>query len=296
MAYQPFNGTPAQMRFLLRDDGELYAYENQTGQTIRIGGATVEGTVGTPGPPGPPGEQGVAGPQGEQGVAGPQGDPGPTAVSADIGNQAILGSDTKIFVPAPAITEAPTDGQIYGRQYSQWSNITIPVFGAWLQPTLVNGSNLTTILYRLEPGDICRLTGIFQFSSSDGTSQITGLPNPLNGTVTFCQTGSGGSNNPQTIWQLTLDGTGTLSFFQYLSRKLQQWRHLWIERVYLCPRINTMAKKWIQGAIKHPGALHKQLGVPAGQKIPAGKLNKAAKSGGKLGQRARLARTLKKMH
>ena len=55
-------------------------------------------------------------------------------------------------------------------------------------------------------------------------------------------------------------------------------------------------KKWIQGAIKHPGALHKELGVPAGKKIPAGKLNKAAKSGGKLGARARLAKTLKKLH
>jgi hypothetical protein len=55
-------------------------------------------------------------------------------------------------------------------------------------------------------------------------------------------------------------------------------------------------KKWISGAIKHPGALHKQLGVPQGKKIPAGKLAKASKAGGKLGQRARLAQTLKKMH
>jgi hypothetical protein len=57
-----------------------------------------------------------------------------------------------------------------------------------------------------------------------------------------------------------------------------------------------MAKKWIAGAIKHPGALHKEMGVPAGKKIPAKKLDKAAKAGGKLGQRARLAKTLKKMH
>ncbi len=56
-----------------------------------------------------------------------------------------------------------------------------------------------------------------------------------------------------------------------------------------------MAKKWIKGAIKHPGALHKQLGVPAGEKIPASKLAKAAKAKGKLGQRARLAQTLKKL-
>ncbi len=53
---------------------------------------------------------------------------------------------------------------------------------------------------------------------------------------------------------------------------------------------------WIQKAIKHPGALHRQLGVPQGQKIPAGKLAAAAKKGGKLGERARLAKTLKGMH
>jgi hypothetical protein len=52
---------------------------------------------------------------------------------------------------------------------------------------------------------------------------------------------------------------------------------------------------WIKGAIKKPGALHKQLGVPQGQKISAGKLNAAASKGGKLGQRARLAKTLKGM-
>lgn len=56
-----------------------------------------------------------------------------------------------------------------------------------------------------------------------------------------------------------------------------------------------MAEKWIQRAIKKPGALHRQLGVPVGKTIPAGILNKAAKAGGKLGQRARLAQTLKKM-
>ena len=54
-------------------------------------------------------------------------------------------------------------------------------------------------------------------------------------------------------------------------------------------------KKWIQGAIKHPGALHKALGVKQGEKIPAGKVAAASKKGGKLGKMARLAETLKKM-
>ncbi len=58
-----------------------------------------------------------------------------------------------------------------------------------------------------------------------------------------------------------------------------------------------MAKggKWIQSAIKKPGALRAQLGVKGDKPIPAGKLAKAAKAPGKLGQRARLAQTLKKI-
>jgi len=57
-----------------------------------------------------------------------------------------------------------------------------------------------------------------------------------------------------------------------------------------------MAKrKWIQSAIKKPGALRRQMGVKKGQKIPVSKLKKAAKAKGKLGRRARLAITLRKL-
>ena len=51
--------------------------------------------------------------------------------------------------------------------------------------------------------------------------------------------------------------------------------------------------QWIQKAIKKPGALRSSLGVKAGKNIPAKKLNVASKKKGKLGQRARLAKTLK---
>ena len=54
-----------------------------------------------------------------------------------------------------------------------------------------------------------------------------------------------------------------------------------------------MAEKWIQKAIKKPGALHKELGVAEGKKIPAKKLAAAAKKPGVEGKRARLAETLK---
>ena len=57
-----------------------------------------------------------------------------------------------------------------------------------------------------------------------------------------------------------------------------------------------MAKKnWIKGAIKKPGSLRRSLGIKKGQKITAKKLAAAAKKPGKLGQRARLAQTLRKM-
>jgi len=52
-------------------------------------------------------------------------------------------------------------------------------------------------------------------------------------------------------------------------------------------------KNWISGAISKPGALREALHVPEGKRIPAKKLEAAAKKPGKLGQRARLAKTLK---
>ena len=54
-----------------------------------------------------------------------------------------------------------------------------------------------------------------------------------------------------------------------------------------------MAEKWIQKAIKKPGALKKELGVKKGEKIPAKTLAAAAKKKGVVGKRARLAETLK---
>lgn len=52
--------------------------------------------------------------------------------------------------------------------------------------------------------------------------------------------------------------------------------------------------KWIQGAIKHPGALHKDLHVPMGEKIPEAKIKKAEHSKNPtIAKRARLAETLK---
>lgn len=57
----------------------------------------------------------------------------------------------------------------------------------------------------------------------------------------------------------------------------------------------TATKDWISDAIKKPGALRESLGVKKGETIPAAKLEAAAKKPGKMGQRARMAQTFKKM-
>ena len=58
----------------------------------------------------------------------------------------------------------------------------------------------------------------------------------------------------------------------------------------------VVAKKkggFIKEAIKKPGALREQLGIKGDKKIPAKMLDRATKAPGKLGQRARLAKTLR---
>lgn len=53
--------------------------------------------------------------------------------------------------------------------------------------------------------------------------------------------------------------------------------------------------KWIAGAVKKPGALHRELGVPMGEKIPKGKIDKAANSSNPmLAKRANFAKTVSK--
>jgi len=58
-----------------------------------------------------------------------------------------------------------------------------------------------------------------------------------------------------------------------------------------------VAEKFIQKAIKRPGALRAKLGVKEGQTIPAAKLEAATRSANPTTRRqANLAKTLKKLN
>jgi len=55
-------------------------------------------------------------------------------------------------------------------------------------------------------------------------------------------------------------------------------------------------KNWIAKATKNKGGLHRSLGVPSGEKIPAKKLAKGAKSKNpKVRKQVALAKTLSKI-
>ena len=56
------------------------------------------------------------------------------------------------------------------------------------------------------------------------------------------------------------------------------------------------SKKWIQKAVKHKGALHKALGIPDGEKIPAKDLKVKPSDSPKIAKEKNLAKTLKKLH
>lgn len=51
----------------------------------------------------------------------------------------------------------------------------------------------------------------------------------------------------------------------------------------------SLPGKWMQGAVQHPGGLHKALHVPMGQKIPEKKVEAAKHKGGHLAKMANLA-------
>ena len=57
---------------------------------------------------------------------------------------------------------------------------------------------------------------------------------------------------------------------QWLAALWTLWFLLLIKDIFMA------TKKFIQSAIKKPGQLHKDLGVPIGEKIPAAKLAAAA--------------------
>lgn len=60
-------------------------------------------------------------------------------------------------------------------------------------------------------------------------------------------------------------------------------------------RVKKGGKKVVRVVAKKPGALHRQLHVPKGKKIPLALERRAAKAPGTLGRRARLALTLRNL-
>jgi hypothetical protein len=57
-----------------------------------------------------------------------------------------------------------------------------------------------------------------------------------------------------------------------------------------------MSKGWIKEATKNKGGLHRSLGIPMGENIPASMLEPKSGDSTKVKKQKALAKTLKKMH
>lgn len=58
----------------------------------------------------------------------------------------------------------------------------------------------------------------------------------------------------------------------------------------------NLVGNWIADATKNKGGLHRSLGIPQGEKIPAKKLAIKSTDSPKVKKQKNLAKTLKKMH
>jgi hypothetical protein len=60
--------------------------------------------------------------------------------------------------------------------------------------------------------------------------------------------------------------------------------------------VSEHKEKWIQRAIRKPGALRKQLGAKEDETLSHSEVEKASRQGGKIGKRAKLALLLRRFH
>jgi hypothetical protein len=106
----------AQVRFFIGQDGNLYAFENQTSQTFIVGEPESAGP-----PAGPPGPQGAPGPAGPKGDTGPAGPSGATLdmVSPDTASTVTLALVDGGDVVATQIT-GPNAGKSVNLTYGKW--------------------------------------------------------------------------------------------------------------------------------------------------------------------------------
>ena len=81
----------------------------------------VGSSQGPQGIQGPPGDTGAQGPQGPQGIQGLPGATGQTGAQGPQGGQGIQGEPGIQGPPGPGISEAPQDGNTYGRNNAAWA-------------------------------------------------------------------------------------------------------------------------------------------------------------------------------
>lgn len=174
-----------------------------------------DGAVGPPGPAGPPGLDGQDGAQGPQGPSGQDGAQGPIGLTGPPGADGADGADGAAGPQGPGVATGGAVGDILFKTGAPdfatgWQ---APV-GPWQTPTFSPGSSddpLARVQYRLEPGGVVRMRGIFIPNIGDGTARITGMP-PGSSTQEFVSAVGLDPTAGPTAWMIRVQNDGQLAF------------------------------------------------------------------------------------
>ena len=185
------------------------------GDTGATGSQGLQGATGSQGNPGATGSQGPQGVPGATGSTGPQGPAGPSAVSANAGNQAVLGTDNLIFVPAATGAVNP---------------------GTWTNLAYSTGWTLgTTAQYRVETnGSFQKLIaqGIISYASGAASLAFT-LPVGARPSVTRgCVVAGFDSTGDAQLFQATIGTAGTVNIVPMVRQNFS-WPSATNGNVYL---------------------------------------------------------------
>ena len=185
------------------------------GDTGATGSQGPQGATGSQGNPGATGSQGPQGVPGATGSTGPQGPAGPSAVSANAGNQAVLGTDNLIFVPAATGAVNP---------------------GTWTNLAYSTGWTLgTTAQYRVETnGSFQKLIaqGIISYASGAASLAFT-LPVGARPSVTRgCVVAGFDSTGDAQLFQATIGTAGTVNIVPMVRQNFS-WPSATNGNVYL---------------------------------------------------------------
>jgi hypothetical protein len=180
-----------------------------------------QGPIGPIGATGPQGDPGPAGGQGPQGGVGPQGPPGQDGAQGPAGGQGPPGAngadgvDGAIGPPGPGVATGGAVGDVLVKTGApDFATGWQAQIGPWQTPGVVGGTD-SGVEYRMEPGRVVRLRGVFiPINGDDGSARLTGMPPGTSAQEFVSAAGFNIANSTPTAWMIIVQQDGQLLFYR----------------------------------------------------------------------------------